>query len=150
MRRIAAVFPVVLLALALAVPALAQNAPQWRPSSTAMPAMPDMAELRADGPALFGAWLNGLEPITGTGAQGLRASGNARASSGRAEVVRLLRGPVPVVVITDRNGDGRADMIEYHRDGRLSAQLIDVDYSGRASALRFYDTSGALLREDRL
>jgi hypothetical protein len=151
MRRFTLLVPLLLLLGLVSAPAVdAQEAVQWRPSSTEMPAMPTVAELQNDWMARFGPWLNRLEQVAGTGAQGLRASGTPRAGSARAEVVRLLRGPVPVVVITDRNGDDRADMIEYYRDGRLVAQLIDADYSGRANSLRFYDASGALLREERL
>jgi len=146
----------ILLALAaaasvgVATPAPAQGAPQWRPASTQMPTMPTTAELQGDWQAQFGAWFGGMDRVTGVGPAGLRAAGNPRPGSPRAQVVRFLRGPVPVVVMTDRNGDDRADMVEYFRDGSLVAQVIDADYSGTANAIRFYDASGALIREDRL
>jgi hypothetical protein len=138
------------LAVFAAAPVRAQDPTQWRPASTEMPAMPTASELRGDWMTRLAPWFSGLQGITGADTQGLRASGAPRAGGTSAEVARFLRGPVPVVVMTDRNGDERADMIEYYRDGRLAAQVIDSDYSGRANSLRFYDDSGGLIREVRL
>jgi hypothetical protein len=151
MRRSSWFLPIVVLALVLAVPsARAQDAPQWRPSTTEMPTMPTTAELQGDWLGPLGSWFGGLEQVSGVGAQGLRPHGTARPGSPRTQVARFLRGPVPVVVITDRNGDDRADMIEYFRNGSLVVQIVDADYSGRANVMRLYDAAGALIREERL
>jgi hypothetical protein len=62
--------------------------------------------------------------------------------------VRFVSNMRPVQQWSDRNGDGRADMIEVYRDGSLAYQLVDADYDGRANALRAY-TGGSLSREER-
>jgi hypothetical protein len=131
-----------------AVPAGAQDVPQWRPSTTEMPSMPTAAEMRGDWMSRLAPWFSGLETVAGVGVSGLRAG--APRGGGPADVARFMSGPVPVVVMTDRNGDQRADMIEYFRDGRLVAQVIDANYSGQANSVRFYDTAGGLIREVRL
>jgi hypothetical protein len=151
MRRISSTGFCLLVALfAAAAPAWAQGAPHWRPSTTQMPVMPTMAELQNDWGRGLSAWFSGVEQVTGVPAQGLRASGTAGGSGGRVQVARFLRGPVPVVVMTDRNGDDRADMIEYYRSGVLVLQIIDADYNGQANSMRIYDAAGALIREERL
>jgi hypothetical protein len=138
-------------ALLVAAPrANAQEAPQWRPSSTAMPTMPTVAELQADWLGPLAAWFGGIDSMVGAAPQDLRATGSVRSGGSRTQIARFLRGPVPVVVMTDRNGDDRADMIEYFRGGTLVLQVIDADYNGRANALRIYDSAGALIREERL
>jgi hypothetical protein len=134
------------LSLAAALPAGAQ----WRPASTNMPVMPTSAELQGEWVRSVGGWFSGVERIAGVGVQGLRAAGNARAGSNHTQVTRLMNGPVPVVVLTDRNGDNRADMIEIFNSGSLVAQVIDADYNGQANVMRLYDASGALVREERL
>ena len=55
----------------------------------------------------------------------------------------------PVEQWSDRNGDGRVDLVEVYRDGALIARLVDADYDGTANVLRRYDASGALTREER-
>jgi hypothetical protein len=64
-------------------------------------------------------------------------------------MVRFMGGARPVASWTDRNGDGRADMVEVYRGGAVAFQLIDADYDGAANVLRVYDASGALARENR-
>jgi hypothetical protein len=96
------------------------------------------------------AWFAGVERVSGVGVQGLRAVGSPRSGSDRTQVTRLMNGPVPVVVLTDRNGDNRADMVEIYRTGTMVMQVIDADYSGQANVLRVYDAAGALIREERL
>jgi hypothetical protein len=152
MYRLLRLFSVltVLAVAAVAADANAQAVPQWRPSTTEMPAMPTAGDLQGNWMAGLGAWFVGMDQVTGTSAQGLRAAGTPRPGSSRSQVARFLRGPVPVVVMTDRNADDRADMIEYFRNGTLVVQVIDADYNGRANAIRFYDESGALVREERL
>jgi hypothetical protein len=151
MRRAALFFSALaVICLATAADANAQAAPQWRPSTTEMPMMPSGAELQGNWIAGREAWFAGVDAVTGSGAQGLRASGTPRPGGTRSQVARFLRGPIPVVVMTDRNGDDRADMIEYFRNGTLIVQVIDADYSGRANAMRVYDESGALVREERM
>jgi hypothetical protein len=54
------------------------------------------------------------------------------------------------MVWQDRNGDGRADIVEIFRGGGVIVQVIDADYDGQANVLRRYDSGGALLREERL
>jgi hypothetical protein len=130
------------LVVALA-PRLAR-AQDWQPPSRQMPQMPAMSELDGGWRGSLGAWFAG----TGTAVAEVRAAGEAGGS--RARMVRFLGGVRPVAVWTDRNGDGRCDMIEIFRGGARVAQLIDADYDGTANALRLYDASGALAREERL
>lgn len=151
MRRLALTLSTVLLAgLAAATPLRAQAGPDWRPANPEMPAMPTMAELQAGWQSSLAPWFGGLERAAGVGVQGLRATGTARGGAARAQVARLMNGPIPVVVMTDRNGDDRADLVEIFRDGSLVIQVIDADYNGRANVMRVYDAAGTLLREDKL
>ena len=55
-----------------------------------------------------------------------------------------------MAVWSDRNGDGKSDMIEIYRGGAVVIQLIDADFDGRANVVREYDSSGSLSRETRL
>jgi hypothetical protein len=151
MRRSIGIFTVLAVAAFACAPlARAQGGQQWRPASTSMPAMPTMPELQGDWLRGVEGWFAGVERVAGVSVQALRATGNPRAGSTRAQVTRLMNGPVPVIVLTDRNGDDRADMVEIFHTGSLVAQVIDADYSGRANVIRYYDASGALLREERL
>lgn len=127
----------------------AQTAPQWRPPSAQMPHMPAMASLQGDWRAELGSWMNGVEGVSGVDPARLRATGSARPGGARAQLLRLMSGPVPVVVWTDRNGDGTADLIEIYRSGAVAVQMIDADYDGRANVIRIYDAAGSLVREDR-
>jgi hypothetical protein len=54
------------------------------------------------------------------------------------------------VVWQDRNGDGRADLLEIYRGSGVIVQLIDADYDGQANVLRVYAADGTLIREERL
>jgi hypothetical protein len=133
---------VAVVALALA-PRLAR-AQDWQPPSRQMPQMPAMSELDGGWRGSLGAWFAN----TGTAVGEVRAAGEAGGS--RARLVRFLGGVRPVAVWTDRNGDGRCDMIEIYRGGTRVAQLIDADYDGTANVLRMYDATGGLAREERL
>jgi hypothetical protein len=132
------------VAVSLIAP-LALSAQGWSPPSTEMPAMPVVSELEAGWVASQGAWLPGASAASVKGA----ASG---ARAGKALQVRFTNPgtPVPVAVWSDRNGDGKSDMIEIYRGGAVVIQLIDADYDGRANVVREYDSSGALARETRL
>lgn len=150
MHRLTAVLAALLLAAAFPGAARAQDIPQWRPPTTEMPAMPSLAELQGDWLGAFGTWFRNTERVSGVAPQALRASGSARAGTSQTQVARFMQGPRPVAVWTDRNGDGRADMIELYRDGARIIQVIDADYNGQANVMRIYDRGGALLREERL
>lgn len=132
------------LALGLALAARPAQAQEWQPPTRQMPSMPAMAELDGGWRGSLGAWFAG----TGASVGDVRAAGEAGGS--RARLVRFLGGVRPVAVWTDRNGDGKADMIEIFREGARVAQLIDADYDGTANVLRVYDASGGLAREERL
>lgn len=131
------------------LPAAAQEN-QWRPPGRLMPAMPELAELSASGWMSSRAeWFSGLERSAGVGAAGLRAVGEPR-TGGTARVVRYLAGPLPVVVWTDRDEDGDADLIQIYHSGSVVVHLVDPDYDGDADVLRRYDLSGRLISEERL
>lgn len=132
--------------LGAALPARAQS-PDWRPPSRSMPAMPQMAELQRDWRSAVGPWLNGVTRVSGVSAGEVRAEGETTPGSDRARFVRFLRGHFPLGSWQDRNGDGRADMIELFRDGARAVQVVDADYDGTINKLRLYDASGALIRE---
>jgi hypothetical protein len=133
------------LAASLAVP-LVLHAQGWSPPSRDMPAMPAVAELQGGWVASQGAWFAGVGEVSG-----LRGSASG-ARAGKALQVRFTNSatPVPVAVWSDRNGDGKADMIEIYRRGAVAFQLIDADYDGTANVVREYDGNGGLAREVRL
>jgi hypothetical protein len=131
-------------ALAAVVAAVTGAAAQqdWSPPSRAMPEMPAAS-------VLAGEWRTALAPWFGASDQpldGVRAAGEGGA---RPRLVRFMGGNRPVATWTDRNGDGRADLIEIFRGGAVAYQLIDADYDGHANVLRIYDAAGALAREQR-
>ena len=126
------------LLVALAAPAKAQD---WTPPSRHMPDMPALAELDGGWRGSLGVWLAG----SGSAVDQLRAVGEG--SGPRARLVRFLAGVRPAAVWTDRNGDGKADMIELFRGGARAYMLIDADYDGAANVLRVYDAGGSLARE---
>lgn len=141
---------VVLAALvlpALATPAFAQ---EWRPSWRQMPEMPTMGDLGGDWLGPRETWFAGTANISGIQPSALRPVGQARAGSQQAQVVYFNNGPVPAVVWQDRNGDGRADIVEIYRAGGVVLQVIDAEYDGRANVLRVYDGGGNLVSEERL
>jgi hypothetical protein len=144
-------FALILTALLAVIPADAgaQTTPQWRPPSSQMPRMPTMASLQGDWRAELGSWMNGVDTVSGVDSARLRATGSARPGGTRAQLLRLMSGPVPVVVWTDRSGDGTADLIEIYRAGIVAVQMIDADYDGHGNVVRIYDSTGSLVREDR-
>ena len=140
-----------LVPLLLAVPTVVSaQASSWRPPSSEMPMMPKAAEIRGDWLGPRAAWFRGLDGVAGVSASGLRASGEPRSGSEFVQIARFTSGPLPVVIWSDRNGDGRCDMLEIYRGGSVAYQLIDADYDGTANVLRVYDDSGSLQREQRL
>lgn len=115
----------------------------WSPPSRDMPQMPASAELSGGWRGSLGAWFRGADE----GLDGIRALGEG--GGARPRMIRFMGGSRPVASWTDRNGDGRADLVEVYRGGALAYQLIDADYDGAANVLRVYDASGALARENR-
>lgn len=138
-----------LFGLGAPIAARAQGA-DWTPPSREMPMMPRVSELSGDWLTPRAAWFRGVDGITGVASASLRGSGEARASNPVAQIARFSNGPVPVVVWSDRNGDGRCDMIEIFRGGGVAVQVIDADYDGIANVVRIYDTDGKLLRQNQL
>ncbi len=143
--KISIVFAIALLLFA----AGRAEAQQWQPSTTQMPAMPEMSELSGDWLGPRADWFRGVAEVSGVQPSQLRAVGEP-SRGGSTQVVRFNSGPVPVVVWQDRNGDGTADIIEIYRSGGVVIQVIDADYDRRANVVRVYDASGALSREERL
>lgn len=138
---------VVALAVLTAVKLRAQQQ-EWTPPSREMPEMPASSQLGGGWRSALGAWFNGA----GEGLDGIRAVGEEMPrgmGAARPRMVRFMGGSRPVAEWRDRNGDGRADMVEVYRGGALAYQLIDSDYNGSANVLRVYDASGALSRENR-
>lgn len=150
MLRFSVLIAVALTGVALSSdPVAAQGAPDWRPPSRQMPAMPAMPDLDGNWQSAVGAWFRGTERVTGVSLSQLRAAGQATPGSSAARVVRFMQGAIPVAVWSDRSGDGRSDMVELHRDGRVVIQVIDANYDGTGDVLRVYE-GGRLVREDRL
>lgn len=124
--------------------------PQWSPPTREMPTMPLMADLQGDWLSAVEPWFRGVDQLSGVSSARLRAVGEARSGSDRAQFIRFTSGPAPVAAWSDRNGDGRLDMLELYRNGVMVIQVIDADYDGRANVMRVHDASGALVREERL
>ena len=116
---------------ALVAPAAAQ---EWSPPSRQMPAM----QVADSWQGSLAGWF-----LPGTALNTVRAQAEAR-------FVRFSAGPRPVAAWTDRNGDGKADMVQVYRGGAVAYQLIDADYDGTANVLRVLDEAGQLVREERL
>lgn len=127
-----------------------QPAAEWSPPSTQMPAMPSMADLQGDWQSSLGGWFRGVDDVSGVSLAQMRATGETTPGSARAKFIRFSAGPRSAAVWSDRNGDGKCDMLELFRSGAVVVQLLDPDYDGRANVLRLYDASGALARETRL
>ncbi|MDB4948991.1 MAG: hypothetical protein JWM27_1640 [Gemmatimonadetes bacterium] len=125
-------------------------AAQWSPPGREMPQMPTIAELQGNWQGAVGGWFTGVEGVSGIPLAGVRATGETTAGSARAKFIRFSAGARTVAVWTDRNGDGRADMVELFRAGAPVVQVVDADFNGSADVLRLYDASGALARESRL
>jgi hypothetical protein len=119
----------------------ARGAQEWSPPSRQMPEMPAASELNGGWRGSLGSWFNGL----GVAVAQLRADGDG--GGARPRFVRFTAEMRPVETWSDRNGDGKADMIEVYRDGVRTYQLVDADYHGNAHVLRVYDQGGTLLRE---
>ncbi len=115
----------------------------WTPPSRSMPEMPATSSLGGEWRAALAPWFGGADqPL-----EGVRATGEGPGA--RPQEVRFMGGSRPVATWKDRNGDGRADLIEVFRAGAVAYQLIDADYDGSANVLRIYDATGALAREQR-
>jgi hypothetical protein len=127
----------------------AADAQAWNPGSRDMPLMPTQAELSGDWLTSRAHWFNGIQETAGVSAGELRATGEGRSASNRTQVVRFVHGTRPAMTWSDRNGDGRADMIEVYQNGAVVYQLIDADYNGRANVLRTYNSQGTLVSETR-
>ena len=118
-------------------PARAQD---WRPPTTSMPSMPASAEVNDGWAGGQGRW------FIASGGVKARAEGNGP----RARFVRFTGGDMRTVAAwSDRNGDGRCDMVEAYREGALAGQRIAPDYDGTANVMRVY-SGGTLVREERL
>lgn len=146
-RSIALGLAYLLLAGGSASPIAAQD---WRPPSSEMPAMPQASELSGAWINTRSDWFGGAATVAGVSLSTLQVVGEGRTARARAQFVRVSSGPLPVMVWQDRNGDGRADLIEIFRSGGVIFQLIDADYDGTANVLRVYDAAGTLIRENRL
>lgn len=140
-RRLGLLAALTAVAVLAAVRLRAQQ--DWSPPSRDMPQMPATGELSGGWRSSAGAWLRGADE----GLDGIRALGEG--GGARPRMVRFMGGSRPVAAWTDRNGDGRADLVEVYRSGAVAYQLIDADYDGTANVLRVYDASGALAREQR-
>ena len=110
--------------------------------------MPSVQELSGSWMSAQATWLAGVQAVAGISQSRLRPVAEGRGAT--AQVVRFNDGPAPAMVWQDRNGDGRADIIEIFRGGGVIVQIIDADYDGQANVLRRYDASGRLLGEERL
>lgn len=150
-RRAAAFVILMLGASVLPATAGAQASPAdgWRLPTREMPAMPRAADLEGEWASRLGAWFQGIDAVSGVPLARLSARGEP-SGAGQARFVRFSRGPVPVVVWSDRNGDGRADLIEFFRNGNVVLQVVDAEFDGTANVLRYHDASGALVREEKL
>lgn len=126
------------------------QAADWAPPSRQMPAMPQMSALEGDWQAALESWFRGVEGVSGVAPGQLRPRAETTAGSAQAKLVRFTAGMRPVVVWSDRNGDGRCDMLEIYRSGTVAVQMLDPDYDGLANVVRLYDASGALAKETRL
>jgi hypothetical protein len=139
MKRIHVAAALAAGAVLMVVAARPARAQDWRPPTTQMPQMPASSEVNEGWAAGQGRWL-----LAG-GARAIAEGGGSRARFVRftGESMRVLG------AWTDRNGDGKADMVEVYRDGALVAQLLDPGYDGTADVIRVY-ADGKLVREERL
>jgi hypothetical protein len=140
MRRIQVAAGSALAALVMAAAPL-RTAQEWTPPSRQMPEMPAVADLGGAWRGALGGWFAGL----GVSVAQVQAQGEG--GGARPRFVRFTSDMRPVESWSDRNGDGRADLIEVYRDGALAYQLVDSGYDGHAHVLRAYDSTGGLARE---
>lgn len=132
-------------------PGLAQqpDIPDWSPPSAQMPAMPTVDDLRGDWRAALADWFGGVDRVAGISTGNLQAEGEGAGMGGEYEFVRFSSGHLPVMAWSDRSGNGRADLVEIFRNGRVVIQVIDAGYDGRADTVRYYDAGGELIDERR-
>ncbi|MBB4638292.1 hypothetical protein [Longimicrobium terrae] len=119
------------------------SAQDWSPPSSNMPQMPAASALAGGWRGELASWFGGLGDLSAVRAMG-------EGGGPRPRMVRFTGGARPIAQWTDRNGDGKADMIEIYRNGGLAFQVIDADYDGAANVMRVYDARGELAREQRL
>lgn len=139
----------VFLLLCLALPGRAAGQ-SWRPPVPQMPQMPLLSELEGDWLGARAPWFGEVEALSGVPVSALQAAGEPRSGAKHLRIARFSKGMLPVVVWSDRNGDTRSDMIEIYKTGGVIIQLIDADFDGEANVIRYYDATGALLREERM
>lgn len=125
-------------------------AQEWRPPSREMPQMPRVRELDGEWLAARAPWFADVEGVSGVAVSTLGLAGEPTTGAEFVQIARFTHGMIPVVIWSDRNADTRADMIEIYKTGGMIIQLIDADFDGLANVVRFYDSSGGLLREERL
>jgi hypothetical protein len=130
-RRLAVAAGGLGLLLAVGAPVAAQ---EWAPPSRQMPSM----EVAAGWQGGMSGWF-----LPGTTLNTVRAQNDR-------SYVRFSSGARPVAAWSDRNGDGRSDLVEIFRGGAVAYQLVDADYDGQADVLRVYDGAGQLQRTQRL
>lgn len=123
---------------------------EWAPPTRQMPQMPRTADLGGAWRSAAGAWGASAQQLSGVALGSMRASGDPAPRSDQAVFVRFTGDARPVANWSDRNGDGRADMVELFRDGTTAVQVIDADYDGTADAVRHFDASGNPTRTETL
>jgi hypothetical protein len=116
----------------------------WTPPSRLMPLMPLREVLQRDWTAALAPWFADL----GQDLSEIRLSGD-HSGGARLHVAQFFHDLRPVEVWNDRNGDGRADMIEVYENGALIARLVDSDYDGSANILHRYDALRGVRGEER-
>ena len=134
---------VIAAATLLLAGAAERRAQEWTPPSRTMPEMPTAA-------TLGGSWQGGLDGWFPGGTGGVSARGEGAGAQGRLQYARFTGGVRPVATWSDRNRDGRCDMLEIFRSGALAYRLVDADYDGTADVLVAYDASGNVVKETRL
>lgn len=113
----------------------------WSPPSREMPQMPPKSELGGGWRASLAAWFRGADE----GMDGIRAQGEG--GGARPQLVRFMGGARPVAEWTDRNGDGRADLVAEYKDGQLARVRRDTNFDGAPDVWSFY-RGGQLVREE--
>jgi hypothetical protein len=120
---------------------LAISNQDWSPPSRAMPDMPAVVSLPDGWRTSLGPWFARVENL-----ENVQAIADVRRGQ-RPSRIRFMGSAGPAAIWSDRNGDGRADMIEIYRGGALAHQLIDRDYDGGADVKRDFDDCGSLAGE---
>ena len=115
----------------------------WSPPSRQMPAMPLQSEVNGGWRTDDAPWFAGL----GQDLDEIRLT--VEGGRGRPGLARFANGLHTVETWSDRNGDGRADMIEIDdADGERSLMFVDTDFDGTADVLRRY-SQGEVRQEER-